>query len=284
MTDQAQGPHVDTWEALYGPNVGWALELYERYLEDANTVDPETRAIFERLGPRSDEDRAIATLERHSSPTEVPTNGKTAGAPRPITPEAAPQATISDLAQRIVLAARLARSIREYGHLDAEIDPLGAERPGDPMLDWNTHQLTAETLEFLPGTIVFPEEGERAGSALDAIRRLHDIYAGSIGYEFDHVQDFEERAWLHGNVEAGTFRQPMSRDSRVGLLRRLSQVEGFERFLHTAFQGQKRFSLEGNDMLVPMLDEIVRSAAGSGNREVLIGMAHRGRLNVLAHV
>jgi 2-oxoglutarate dehydrogenase E1 component len=137
----------------------------------------------------------------------------------------------------------------------------------------------------LPPTIVWPGANPAAGgTCLDAIARLRAIYSGPQGYDFDHVQDFTERAWLRDAVESGVFSAPLTPEDRRALLRRLSQVEGFERFLHTTFSGQKRFSIEGTDLLVPMLDELIHDAALAGTREVLIGMAHRGRLNVLAHV
>ncbi|HEX6799959.1 MAG TPA: 2-oxoglutarate dehydrogenase E1 component, partial [Ktedonobacterales bacterium] len=185
----------------------------------------------------------------------------------------------------VVRAARLARSIREYGHLAAHIDPLGTSGPGDPMLDLATHGLTEPDLKALPATIVWPSAGPDAGSCWDAIQRLRAIYEGPIGYDFDHVQDYTERQWLHENVEAGTFRAPLAPDEQRAVLRRLIEVGEFEHYLHTTFQGQKRFSIEGLDVLVPMLDALIHDAAVlAGTREVLIGMAHRGRLSVLAHV
>jgi 2-oxoglutarate dehydrogenase E1 component len=252
------------WDAFYGPNAGYAQELYERYVEDPESVDAATRSFFQRVGepPRPETSPNGSRAER---PTAVMERGP---------------ATVD--VDKIVLAARLARGIREYGHLAARINPLGGERPGDPMIDPVTHGLTREDLEALPGTIVWPNDPD-SGSCWDAIVRLREIYCGPLGYEFDHVDDYEERRWLHDQVEVAA-RPGMDSQRRRELLARLSQVEGFERFLHTVFPGQKRFSIEGTDMLVPMLDLLVQRCMGDGTREVLIGMAHRGRLNVLAHV
>jgi len=145
--------------------------------------------------------------------------------------------------------------------------------------------LRASESEAHAATIVWPGgDTHGARNAREAIAALRAIYSGTLGYEFAHLQDEDERTWLHESVEAGSFRQPLAAEERRELLRRLSEVETFERFLHRTFTGQKRFSLEGTDMLVPMLDELIHDAAGSRTREVLIGMAHRGRLNVLAHV
>ncbi|MGI8827630.1 MAG: 2-oxoglutarate dehydrogenase E1 component [Chloroflexota bacterium] len=283
---------MNTWEALYGPNVGYALELYERYKEDPLSVDEETRGFFKQLQSRGGDGAAVAELERPSSyangasnangmtpaSPQFSANGEGAGPPlRSATVDA-------ELVSTIVRAARLARSIRGYGHLAAHIDPLGAPRPGDPMLESSTHLLSDDDLRSLPASIVWPEAGEDAGTCLDAIERLREIYCGPIGFEFDHLQSYDERAWLHQTVEDPSFRSPLPADQRRCLLRRLTEVEGFERFLHTKFLGQKRFSIEGVDSLILVLDSLIGAAVEAGTREVLIGMAHRGRLNVLAHI
>jgi 2-oxoglutarate dehydrogenase E1 component len=249
---------MSAWEAFLGANAGYALELYDRFQQDPASVDADTRAFFERAGP-PDGLFAVAGPD-----------------------VAAPISTAG--AARIVAAARLARGIREYGHLAASIDPLGVAPPGDPMLDPATHGLRAGDLEALPASIVWPEAAPHFAHAGDAMRHLRAIYCGALGYDFDHVQDFAERAWLREVVEHGTFSQPPGQEQQRDLLRRLSAVEAFERFLHATFQGQKRFSIEGSDMLVPMLDQLIGDATEAGAREVLMGMAHRGRLNVLAHV
>ncbi|MCB2039080.1 MAG: 2-oxoglutarate dehydrogenase E1 component, partial [Ottowia sp.] len=113
---------------------------------------------------------------------------------------------------------------------------------------------------------------------------LRTIYCGFLGYEFLHVPTLEQRAWLREQVEAQTFAGQMEPEHQRAILRRLTAVEVFERFLHQTYLGQKRFSVEGGDIVVPMLDELVRRAASDGIKQVVIGMAHRGRLNVLTHV
>jgi 2-oxoglutarate dehydrogenase E1 component len=301
----------DQWERFYGPNAGYVLELYERYQADPASVDAATRAFFEQAAPEGlagDGDGgngAVAVMAPAARPAPT-TNGAAkvqvappaavatrhgsdggaglAAAPPGVPVSGSAPFTASSDVAKIVGAARLARSIREFGHLAADIDPLGMPRPGDPMLDPATHGLTDEVLAALPASIVWRHAGPEAGTCLDAIGRLRAIYSGSIGYDLDHIQDYDERAWLHDKIETGAFRAQLDPEDRRALLQRLTEVEGFERFLHTTFQGQKRFSIEGCDTLVPMLDELVRLSAVEGTREVLIGMAHRGRLNVLAHV
>jgi 2-oxoglutarate dehydrogenase E1 component len=266
----------DQWDLFYGPNAGYALELYDRFRHDPASVDPATRSFFEQHGSPAVEQPAPVSPNGASSPPGTVPPGMVVAVGRPTF------SAQSDVA-RIVGAARLARSIREYGHLQARIDPLGKPGPGDPMLEAKTHGLTDADLASLPASIVWPLAGTGQGTCLDAIEQLRAIYSGPIGYDLDHVQDYEERAWLIEQVEHGTFYHPLALGERQTLLERLIEVEEFERFLHSSFQGQKRFSIEGNDTLIPMLDELVHQAAQVNTREVLIGMAHRGRLSVLAH-
>lgn len=256
---------------FHGPNAAYALELYDSYSRDPASVDAATRAIFERMPP------PIPASTTGSPVSPAPTAFSSVATATSATEPAAAVA-------KIVAAARLARGIREYGHLAARVDPLGAAGPGDPMLNPATHGITDADLAGLPAAIVWPNAGPDTGSCLTAIERLRAIYSGSLGYDLDHVQNFEERRWLRDTIEAGVFAALLEAEERRGVLARLSEVEEFERFLHSTFQGQKRFSIEGNDALVPMLDELVALAANSGTHEVLIGMAHRGRLNVLAHL
>ncbi|HLZ25414.1 MAG TPA: 2-oxoglutarate dehydrogenase E1 component [Ktedonobacterales bacterium] len=288
---------MDSWDVFYGPNAGYALDLYDRYRRDPSTVDAATRAFFEQSPPPPDilalldgaaeKSAESATRSSPSAPalshSRFPAESATSAPSLPIEEKPAARFDSFDIA-RIVVAARLARGIREYGHLAARLDPLGTPPPGDPMLVAATHGLTEADLQALPASIVWQDAGPEAGSCYDAINRLRAMYCGSLGYDFDHVQDFDERAWLRDAVESGAYAPTLSSNDQRDLLSRLTEVEEFEHFLHTTFQGQKRFSIEGCDMLVPMLDETIHEAAANGTREVLIGMAHRGRLNVLAHI
>jgi 2-oxoglutarate dehydrogenase E1 component len=244
---------MSIYSRFHGPNAGYVLELYERYLEDPNSVDPGTRAYFEQWRP------------------EVPSTTTVSGA------------TNVDVG-KIVGVANLAQSIRKHGHFAAQLDPLGSPPVGDPTLDPSAHGLSESDLASLPASVVAGPVASKSGSAAEAIAALRDIYCGTTGYDFDHVQVTKEREWLVDAVESRRFSQPMSADQKRGLLKRLSEVEGFERFLHRAFVGQKRFSIEGTDMLVPMLDELISSATSLGAEDVIIGMAHRGRLNVMTQV
>jgi 2-oxoglutarate dehydrogenase E1 component len=241
---------------FYGPNAGYVIELYERYLQDPASVDAATRAIFDTWSPESQ-----FSPVHESITTAVPFD-------------------VHD----VVAAAALAHSIRERGHLAAHLDPLGSEPPGDPALLPETHGISDDILAQLPADIIGGHAAEGAYNALEAIRALRAMYSGTISYEFDQVKSPEERRWLRDAVGLQLYHGRPAADQSRKLLKRLTQVETFERYLHQTYPGQKRFSIEGTDVLVPMLDKIIDGAVESGAGEVIIGMAHRGRLNVLAHV
>ncbi len=239
------------WQDFAGLNRGYVLEVYEKYRKDPASVDPETRAIFEQWTPAAESD-------------------------------AVPDGVAYE---KIVGAARLAQSIRRYGHLAAKLDPLGLRIPGgDPSLLPETHNITEDDLRRLPPTLISSPLTERAANMAEAITALRGLYCSTTGYDYNHVFVPEERRWLRQAAEEGRFRAPADPISPVALLERLTQVEMFERFLQRAFPGKTRFSIEGLDMLVPILDEVIGEAAEAGTRNILIGMAHRGRLNVMAHV
>ncbi len=243
---------MDIWQDFHGPNAAYVLELYEQYKKNPGLVDVDTRAYFEAWTPSVD---------------------GLAAAPGGV-----------DQLDKIVGAVNLAQSIREYGHLAAQLDPLGREPPGDPSLEPAAHGLTGEDLAHLPAGLIGGPIAAQADSAAEAIRALRRVYSTTTGYDYDHLRLPDEREWLGQAAEAGRFRPPQEPIDPAGLLERLSQVEVFEQFLHRAFPGKSRFSIEGLDMLVPILDELVGAAAEAAIYTVLIGMAHRGRLNILAHV
>src|SRR2546423_1711835 len=178
----------------------------------------------------------------------------------------------------------LVKAFRMHGHLAARLDRLGSEPPGDPALEPERliPKLTPELMARIPARLLrLYVEGE---TLADAYPRLREIYCGPIADEIEHISDHEERVWRRQAIESGRSPRPLAPEEKVRLLTRLSQVEGMERYLRRAFLGQKQFSIEGLDAMVPMLDEAILLAAEEGAHEVLFGMAHRGRLNVLAHV
>lgn len=242
-----------------GPNAGYLVEVYEQFRRDPESLDPATQEMMRQLSPQDIENLA-----------EGGTN---------IATPALPSVSL----EKIVKAVQLARNIREYGHLQASFDPLGVS-PRTVVDDPEVMGISDQDLAQMPSTIVWPNGLRRAQNALEAINLLRQFYSGPLGYDFSHVHNVEERDWLRRQVEGPEREQYMDADAKRATLRRLTEAEAFERFLHTAFPGQKRFSIEGTDVLVPMLDALVADGVKAGAHEVVIGMAHRGRLNVLAHV
>ena len=215
-------------------------------------------------------------------------------APSPPAPAAAASAAASsaadkapsavpdeELLQAVQAASTLLSRFRSHGHLAARLDPLGSEPEGDPGLDPEALGLTPEITAKIPAKILHMYV---PGATLaDALPHLRETYCGTIAYEIEHIASHRQRVWLRENIESGVFRQPLTSDEQKTLLRRLTKVDALERFMHKAYLGQHQFSIEGLDMTVPMLDELIQLSAVNGGKEVVIGMAHRGRLNVLAH-
>ena len=239
---------------FYGPNLGYVLELYERYRDDPDSVDEGTREFFENW-----------------SPPRVSANGRGA------------TSDVADV-EKDVGASKFIRHVRDFGHMAAQLDPLGSEPPGDPTLDPSFYRITEEDLEDLPTLVIGGPVAERTSNAKEGADELRRLYCETTGYDFGHVHAPEERFWLREAVESERFGGTMGEAEAKYLLRRLTQVDTLEKFLHKTFLGQKRFSAEGNDMVVPMINYLVQAAADQGTPEVVMGMAHRGRLNVLAHV
>jgi multifunctional 2-oxoglutarate metabolism enzyme len=204
-----------------------------------------------------------------------------AAAPTHDAPRTTHEATVDDF-KYVAAAYALVRAHRNFGHLAAHLDPLGSEPPGDPSLDIGRLGLTPEIMARIPADVL---RIYVPGTTLaEALPQLRATYCGTIAYEVEHIGSHEERLWLRQVIESGQHRRPLSADGKRQLLARLTAVETLERFLHKAYLGQKRFSIEGLDMTVPMLDFTIELAAVHGTRRAVIGMAHRGRLNVLAHV
>ncbi len=240
-----------------GYNAGYAEQLYERRLRDRGLIPPSLADWVENGAPAAGEGGPAA-----AAPTPAPVSaGRLRAAAR---------------------AAALVEAYRELGHFAARLDPLGSDPGGHPMLRPAFHGIDRGDLEDIPAEALGLERLGR--TAAEVIDRLREIYCGPIGYELGHVENPAERDWLVDYIESGRHRVELSEEEATALLDRLTQVEGLERFLQRAYLGKKRFSIEGLDMMVPMLDEALRRAAASGTREVLLGMSHRGRLNVLAHI
>jgi 2-oxoglutarate dehydrogenase E1 component len=186
-----------------------------------------------------------------------------------------------ELLQAVQAATSLLKAYRTHGHLAANVNPLGGQPKGDPALEPENLNLTPELMARIPASILrIGVEGE---NLLDALPRMRDAYCSTIAYQIEHLSSHQQRMWLREMIETGWHRAPLSADEKRSLLSRLLEVFQFERFLQKAYLGQKMFSIEGLDVTVPMLDEVATLARQNGAEEVVIGMAHRGRLAVLAH-
>ena len=256
---------------LSGGSAPFVEGLYEDWLADAGSVSPEWRAFFEQLRGREAGDVPHSEVQQRIQHA-AQRNGHVALEPA------------SDaMARRQGAVLKLVTAYRSRGHLQADIDPLGMwEKMPAPDLDLPFHGLSPADLgtEFSTGTFGGPER-----MTLEALLgHLKATYCGSIGAEFMHISDAVQRRWVYERLERAGGSFGLDADTRRRVLERLTAAEGLERFLHTKYVGQKRFSLEGGDSLIPLLDQLVLSAGADGVREVVLGMAHRGRLNVLVNV
>ncbi|MBB4663256.1 2-oxoglutarate dehydrogenase E1 component [Conexibacter arvalis] len=252
---------------IQGAESGRFLQRIEQYLQGE---DGFYEGVFADLGV------ALPALPPAPQP-----NFAAAPAAAPATTAAPAAAPSEELLQAVQAAVSLVKAHRTHGHLAARLDPLGSEPVGDSGLDPEPLGLTPELMARLPARIM--RMGVPGETFADALPHLRETYCGTIAYEIEHISSHRQRVWLREKIETGAFRKPLTADEQKTLLRRLISVDAFERFMHKAYLGQKQFSIEGLDMTVPMIDELVRLAATRGGREVVIGMAHRGRLNVLAH-
>ncbi|HYM57520.1 MAG TPA: multifunctional oxoglutarate decarboxylase/oxoglutarate dehydrogenase thiamine pyrophosphate-binding subunit/dihydrolipoyllysine-residue succinyltransferase subunit [Solirubrobacteraceae bacterium] len=246
---------------IQGAESGQFLQVVEAYLQGEHGF---YESVFEALG---------ATLGDVPQPPAPERDGH-----RPADPAAPPDEA---LLQAVQAAVSLIKAHRMHGHLAAKLDPLSSEPEGDPALDPEPLGLTPELMAKIPAKIL--RTGVPGATLADALPHLRETYCGTIAYEIEHISSHRQRTWLREKIETGAFRKPLTNEEGRALLRRLTMVDSLERFMHKAYLGQKQFSIEGLDMTVPMIDEMIQLSAANGAREVVIGMAHRGRLNVLAH-
>jgi len=251
-------PNSDSFSLLNGQNIAFLEDIYQQYQEDPNSVSPQWQAYFADL--------AISSAATGSGSNAV-------GNPVGLDASAAnKQGSVS----------RLISTYRAMGHKLANIDPINEMEPQDASeLELSYHGLSAADLDT-----VFDTGPLRAPDRLplrDIVAILKHSYCGSIGYEYGHMASAEQRRWIRTRLEQPLGHDPFSKTQKIHILNRLTAAEGMERYLHTKYVGQKRFSLEGGDSLIPMLDQVIQQGGADGIKEFVIGMAHRGRLNVLVN-
>ncbi len=258
---------------IQGAESGRFLKAIEEYLQGERGF---YEAVFSALGA------SLPALPAKPAPGAAAATVSQADAgsvaPARTTPTTAPS---EELLQAVQAATSVLKAYRMHGHLAARLEPLGRVPEGDPALDPATVGLTPQLMAQIPARIL---RMYVPGDTLEqALPHLREIYCGPIAYEIEHIASHRQRLWLREAIESGTYRQPLTADEQKALLGRLTDVDAFERFMARAYLGAKRFSVEGLDMTVPMIDEIVKLSGQHGAREVVVGMAHRGRVNVLAH-
>ncbi len=232
-------------------------------------------------GDRGFYDGVFASLGVELAAPPAPPAPAAAAAAARETPAAPSEKPGEELLQAVQAATSLVKAHRTHGHLAARLDPLGLEPEGDPALDPEPLSLTPELMAQIPARVL--RMYVPGATLADALPHLRETYCGTIAYEIEHIASHRQRVWLREHIESGAFRKALTNEEQKALLKRLVEVDSLERFMHKAYLGQKQFSIEGMDMTVPMLDELIQLSAAHGGHEVVIGMAHRGRLNVLAH-
>src|SRR5699024_992503 len=239
--------------------MGYVEEQYELYKEDPNAIDPTLKAVFDEHGAPKWMDHAG---------DEVPASG---------------EFSTSDV-RKITSAMKYIDAIRRFGHLEADIYAVGGWDETTNLLDAETYNITDEDLKEIPASWIWDKAPTNVETGYDVVNFLRKKYTGKISFEYDHVNSDEERKWFLDKIESGDFELEFTDEEKKQLLDRLINVEGFEQFLQKTFVGQKRFSIEGLESMVPVLDQIVKSANNDKIENIMMGMAHRGRLSVLAHV
>lgn len=291
---------------LYGANAAFIEDLHEKWASDPGSVSGEWRAFFDQLKDNAElvKQSAAAGAWGRSGATE-PTEetavfdgrwpapkvdpkaaGKPGARPAAAAPaEAVSAADVRAAAHDSIRALMLIRAYRVNGHLQANLDPLGIEQPvQNPELTPEFYGFTEADMDrpiFLDGVL-----GLETGSLRQVIELLRRTYCGNIGVQFMHIAEPEEKAWLQQRIEGPDkyAQNAFTKEGKLAIFKKLVEAEGFERFLHKRFPGTKRFGLDGGEAMVPALEQVIKRGGALGVDEIVLGMAHRGRLNVLAAV
>ncbi|MFP4080428.1 MAG: 2-oxoglutarate dehydrogenase E1 component [Ectothiorhodospira sp.] len=277
MTKSSPARDMQThWDSSYldAGNAAYLDQLFETFLQTPEAVPERWRKHFEALGQpgRRDGDGQVLHSRVREEFRRLAENGPSRGLPM----------GSLEHERKQVRVLQYINAHRFLGHLQADLDPLGLARPEPlPELSLEHHQLTEEDLPstFQTGSLVGPDEA----SLREIVRILKGTYCKTLGAEYMHMTATAEKRWLQQRLESVRGEPRFDDTRRRSILDRLTAAEGLERYLHSRYVGQKRFSLEGGETLIPMLDEIIRRAGEQGVRETVLGMAHRGRLNVLVN-
>jgi len=264
--------HSNTY--LY--NASFIDDLYEAFLANPNEVDPEWRSYFEEL----QKDNSYIGDIPHAPIQHKFLNLKPAQRGNGASVDSA---VLSMFAKKQSAVLRLINGYRFRGHQRAKLDPLElAERPDVPDLHPETFGLTPSDMgtQFDTGSLF----GMDSGKLSDIIKHLKTTYCSTIGAEYMHITDTRQKRWIQERLECVQSKPGFDASHKKHILEKLSAAQGLEDYLHTKYVGQKRFSLEGGECLIPLLDEVIQDAGSAGVKEIVLGMAHRGRLNVLVNI
>jgi 2-oxoglutarate dehydrogenase E1 component len=283
---------------LYGANATFVEEMHARYLEDPTSVDPSWRAFFQQLHDNPDAVRGAVTgpswyrpelAQPKTTETTRLLDGGWAGLTDKLergVKQRLPSASAQDVqsaARDSVRALMLIRAYRTRGHLAANLDPLGIEvRPPAPELDPASHGFGADDLDrpiFIDGVL-----GLVTATINEMLAILKRTYCGTFGVEFMHITDPAEKSWIQERIEGPDKAIAFTREGKRSILKKLIEGEGFEKFVHKRHPGTKRFGLDGGESMIPALEQVIKRGGALGVEEIVLGMAHRGRLNVLAAV
>jgi 2-oxoglutarate dehydrogenase E1 component len=272
-----KGKTVTSWiktqqksSPFFGTNSTWLESFYDDYLIDRESVSEELKQLFDELTNNTGKDiRHVPIVERFEAAAQLPLAFETLTHPLEQQKEAS--------------VLRLINSYRVSGHKIADVDPIHyRQRPEVPDLNLSYHNLTESDLEteFMTGSLQMSDPQKLK----NIIKLLKQTYTHHIGCEYMHITDIAEREWIQARIETVGNDYLANKDRKIRLLKELTKAEGMEKYLHTKYVGQKRFSLEGGDSLIPQLNELILHAGKQGIKEMVIGMAHRGRLNVLVNI
>jgi len=249
------------WADINNTNMGYVLEQYDLYLQESESLDESFKEVFDTWGapPVSENMDQVTAGESGLSSVEMIGKMKT-----------------------LASVLSLADNIRKYGHLEADVDPI-AEKETTGLLELEHYDLTKADLKQIPASFICKESTVQLTDGLAAIDYLKQLYTNTIGFELGYVE-MDEKNWLEEQIESGFFNRKADVSAQKKLLESLFKAEGFEHFIGKKYVGQKRFSVEGLEALVPLLNKAVDLSAEAGISNMYIAMAHRGRLNVLTHV
>lgn len=256
--------------AFFGSNSTWLEQYYDLYLEDPQSVTPELQALFKQFDQGEPDVRHLPIIKKFEAAGKLNAQASAGGGD-------------AVHAQKQAAVLRLINSYRLRGHQKADLDPIDYSiRPDTPDLTLSFHGLSEADLNtnFNTGSLVAPEQMPLQ----DIIELLEKIYCQHIGAEYMHITDIKKREWLQQKLEKPAGQFPFNDDDKIKLLKDLTKAEGMERYLHTKYVGQKRFSLEGGDALIPQMSFLIEHLGAQKTKELVIGMAHRGRLNMLVNI